>query len=110
MIPAMRASRAHVSCKFTKYFRCAVRELAEESGITGAACVRGLGTWEQGPEDQVWHFCVMAVSSALPDVWRHRTDDDSGHVFACRWHNLAEPAPSSCHPIFQRSADGASPR
>ena len=78
----------------------AVRELAEESGITGAAFVRDLGTWEQGPDDQVWHFCEMAVSSALPDAWRHRTDDDGGHVFAFRWHPIAEPAPSSCHPIF----------
>jgi len=77
-----------------------VRELAEESGVTGAECVRDLGTWEQCPRGQVWHFREMGVSGELPETWSHFTQDGGGQVFTFRWHVLGQPAPADCHPTF----------
>jgi 8-oxo-dGTP pyrophosphatase MutT (NUDIX family) len=80
--------------------QAAVRELAEESGITGAICVRDLGIWEQCPAGQVWHFREMTVPCALPDAWSQFSQDGGGHVFSFSWHPLAEPAPVTCHQVF----------
>ncbi len=87
----------------------ATRELAEESGIVDAVAVRDLGVWHRGPPGQVWHFCEMATSS-LPNAWDHITDDDGGHRFAFWWHPIAEPAPSSCHPLFADALAFLQPR
>ncbi|AMW03906.1 NUDIX hydrolase [Gemmatimonas phototrophica] len=78
----------------------AVRELAEESGLVQAMYRRDLGTWEQGPPDQVWLFCEMSVARGLPDTWTQVTADDGGHRFAFWWHPLAEAPTPSCHPLF----------
>ncbi len=78
----------------------AVRELAEESGLANAVYRRDLGVWDEGPPDQVWHFCEMAIARALPDAWDHVTADDGGHRFAFWWHPLAEAPPPSCHALF----------
>jgi len=79
----------------------AVRELAEESGIVGASCDRDLGTWEQCPLGQVWHFRSMHVpASALPERWSHRTEDDGGHTFEFHWHRIDGVRPENCHPVF----------
>lgn len=83
----------------------AVRELAEESGIAGAVCVRDLGQWIPDPGDQVWHFWEMAVSHELPDAWSHVTADDGGHVFEFRWHPIAEPTSLSWHAVFRDALD-----
>lgn len=77
-----------------------VRELAEESGVTGGEYVRDLGAWEQCPRGQVWHFREMAVPVELPETWSHFTTDGGGHVFKFSWHALDEPAPADCHPVF----------
>jgi len=77
-----------------------VRELAEESGVVGATCSRDLGTWEQCPRGQVWHFREMAVSRELPENWSHFTHDGGGLQFAFRWHALDQPAPADCHQTF----------
>ena len=78
----------------------AVRELAEESGLQHARCTRDLGTWEQCPASQVWHFREMLVEQELPESWSHFTTDGGGHTFSFFWHKLHEPAPPSCHPVF----------
>ena len=78
----------------------AARELTEESGIQGATCARDLGTWEQCPSGQVWHFREMNVPGQLPDSWNHLTADDGGHVFAFKWHLVQEAPPPGCHPAF----------
>ncbi len=78
----------------------ASRELFEESGITGAKCVRDLGTWEQCPPGQLWHFREMEVSQSLPESWAHFTTDGGGHTFRFSWHPLSGPAPCTCHPVF----------
>ncbi|WP_439644058.1 NUDIX domain-containing protein [Gemmatimonas sp.] len=81
----------------------AVRELAEESGIVGAACKRELGQWTSDPGDQVWHFWEMTVPHVLPDSWSHLTQDDGGQLFAFRWHPIAEPPASSWYPVFRNA-------
>lgn len=78
----------------------AVRELAEESGIADATCLRDLGTWEECPRGQVWHFREMSVAKPPPESWTHFTADGGGLFFKCRWHLLAAPAPGSCHSVF----------
>jgi len=80
-----------------------LRELAEESGVSGTAYVRDLGTWEQCPRGQVWHFREVSVSGELPDAWSHFTQDGGGQVFTFRWHVLDQPAPTDCHPTFVRA-------
>ena len=77
-----------------------VRELAEESGLLRAHCVGDFGTWEQCPTGQVWHFREMLVEQELPETWSHFTTDGGGHIFEFFWHQLHEPAPSGCHPVF----------
>ena len=44
----------------------AIRELAEESGLLSARCVSDLGTWEQCPPGQIWHFREVLVEHELP--------------------------------------------
>ncbi|WP_081767109.1 NUDIX domain-containing protein [Hylemonella gracilis] len=85
--------------------QASTRELAEESGILGAQCVRDLGTWEQCPRGQVWHFREMAVPVDLADSWSFFTEDAGGHLFEFSWHPLDEPAPSSCHAVFVDALD-----
>ena len=77
-----------------------LRELAEESGVTGTECVRDLGTWEHCPRGQVWHFREVSVSGELPETWSHFTQDGGGQVFTFRWHGLDQPAPADCHQAF----------
>ena len=80
-----------------------VRELAEESGIVGAACLRDLGVWEHCPSGQVWHFREMFVADALPDSWTHHTNDGGGLLFRFYWHALDRSAPVSCHRDYVRA-------
>jgi 8-oxo-dGTP pyrophosphatase MutT (NUDIX family) len=80
--------------------QAACRELAEESGIQGAECARDLGTWEECPRGQVWHFREMVTHHELPDSWSHFTTDGGGHLFQFTWHALNQPTPATCHPVF----------
>jgi len=80
--------------------QAACRELAEESGIAGSSCARDLGTWEECPRGQVWHFREMEISRELPDSWSHFTTDGGGHWFQFWWHPLDLPAPATCHFVF----------
>jgi 8-oxo-dGTP pyrophosphatase MutT (NUDIX family) len=78
----------------------ATRELAEESGLLSARCISDLGTWEQCPAGQVWHFREVLVERELPETWSHFTADGGGHTFRFFWHQLNAPAPPSCHPVY----------
>ena len=81
----------------------AVRELAEESGIRNSQCARDLGTWEECPMGQVWHFREMIVEQELPDEWSYFTQDGGGHLFTFAWHPLHGGPPSDCHPVFVKA-------
>jgi 8-oxo-dGTP pyrophosphatase MutT (NUDIX family) len=81
--------------------QASLRELAEESGIKNAVCVRDLGAWETGYESQVWFLQEVACSEPLSESWKHFTTDGGGHSFAFRWHPLASAPGSNWHPLFQ---------
>ena len=78
----------------------AARELQEESGLLAAGVSLDLGTWEQCPVGQVWHFRKVQVGQDLPEHWTHFTEDGGGLTFRFFWHPLDAPAPVSCHPVF----------
>lgn len=75
----------------------ALRELAEESGVTIVSGVHTLGSGRIG--EAVWHFFAVTADS-LPDRWVHQTDDDLGHVFEFFWHPLAEDLDDGWHRQF----------
>jgi 8-oxo-dGTP pyrophosphatase MutT (NUDIX family) len=73
----------------------AIRELAEEAGVTSASWVSALGSWESSHEQQTWHFHEVHAAHALPESWHHQVSDDGGHLFRLFWHELsAQPSPS----------------
>ncbi len=78
----------------------AARELTEESGLLSAGSSIDLGTWEQCPIGQVWHFREVHVEHDLPDTWSHFTKDGGGLTFRFFWHPLDALAPVNCHPVF----------
>lgn len=78
----------------------AVRELREESGITGVATA-DLGLWESGYEQQVWSLHLCEPMQPLPDAWEHRTADDDGHVFRFFWHPLGEALSEQWHSLYR---------
>jgi len=81
----------------------ALRELAEESGISLASSVRTLGTWSSGHKDQVWSFWVCEPRVSPPDNWVHRAADDGGHLFRFFWHPLFGEVSGQWHPVYQRA-------
>lgn len=67
-----------------------VREIAEETGVTGARLVRKLGVADYVAEG--WrheqHFFHFDAPNGLPDEWEHvgtGGGEDDGHVFRCRF-------------------------
>ena len=81
--------------------QAAVRELAEEAGITNAHVIDDLGVWESGYQGQVWSFHLCEVSQPLPDYWSFHTVDDGGHDFAFFWHPLEQVADECWHELFR---------
>jgi 8-oxo-dGTP pyrophosphatase MutT (NUDIX family) len=70
----------------------ALRELEEESGISGRV-IGTLGSSTGIMPDQLWHF-VLVEAGALADSWSFDTADDGGHRFAFFWWPLqAQPGP-----------------
>lgn len=82
----------------------ALRELAEEAGIT-ARVVRLLGSSLEIADGQLWHF-FQCETDALPESWVHHAEDDGGYDFAFSWWPLSRvPDPASWHPVFVRALD-----
>jgi 8-oxo-dGTP pyrophosphatase MutT (NUDIX family) len=80
----------------------ALRELAEESGLTAVRAVRQLGIWESGFQGQVWAFVLCESAERLPETWLHHAADDGGHDFRFFWHPLFGPPRSEhWHSVFQ---------
>ena len=80
----------------------ALRELAEESGISDAVAVRSLGTWSSGFEGQVWQFIQCKPRGLLPASWFHQVTDDGGHAFEFFWHPLSESeSPTLWHAVYR---------
>lgn len=83
----------------------ALRELAEEAGITSARIVRSLGTWYSDLNNHIWEFFEVAVQQDLPDAWRHVTNDGKNHEFDHHWHRLADPPTSEWHRPYRMALD-----
>lgn len=81
----------------------ALRELTEESGITGATIIDDLGCWDSGHLGQVWSFQLCQVQTQLPEQWSHQTLDDHGHLFEFFWASFDQLPHADCHPVFQRA-------
>ena len=83
----------------------ALRELAEESGITAATLEADLGLWASGHREQVWSFHLCRVSGPLAEQWSHQTLDDHGHCFDFFWAPLDQLPLADCDPLFQRALE-----
>lgn len=81
----------------------ALRELAEESGISDAVIRNDLGVWNADHLGQVWSFQLCHVERALPERWSYPTCDDHGHLFEFFWASLDHLPYDDCHPVFQRA-------
>jgi chloramphenicol 3-O phosphotransferase len=77
----------------------ALRELEEESGVTGARIVRSLGSSDAIAEGEQWHFFLCAAREQ-PARWIHTAPDDGGHIFEFFWQPLDAELGADWHPIF----------
>lgn len=82
----------------------AVRELAEESGITGRVS-RELGLWESGYEGQIWAVFVCEPLIELPDEWSFFTTDDGGVDYKFFWHPLDENPGKDWHDVYRNALE-----
>jgi 8-oxo-dGTP pyrophosphatase MutT (NUDIX family) len=95
----------------------ALRELAEESGVTAARLIGqighheiqvGAGPTESGPPElQAWHTFLLVADRELPDTWSHEvsgSEVETGLVFDFFWLPIAE-ARSASAPRFHASID-----
>ena len=81
----------------------ALRELAEESGITHAHISRSLGTWASDHENQIWWLGLIQATSSLPSEWEHTTPDGGGLIFRFFWQPLHAALGQEWHPVYQRA-------
>ena len=65
----------------------ALRELAEEAGISGLAIASDLGTWNSGHKGHIWSL-QLCTFARLPDTWTHHCADDGGHDLRFFWHDV----------------------
>ena len=95
-------------------FAGALRELAEESGISATAG-RFIASSSAIAPDQLWRFVLVDVPD-LPDQWSFDTLDDGGHRFDFFWCPLFADPGADWHgdlfralPLVQRAATEALP-
>lgn len=74
----------------------ALRELEEESGVTGARLVRPLGASSSIDPGQEWHF-FLCDAAEQPARWVYLAADDGGHIFSFFWHPLDDDAGDDWH-------------
>ena len=83
----------------------AVRELAEESGISTLRSVAFKGTWNSGYKGQTWHFFLCEPEEELPDEWTFFTQDDGGLNFRFFWFDLSEEPDGEWDNIYANALD-----
>ncbi len=75
----------------------ALRELAEESGVTGAQIVADLGASDAIDDGQVWHF-FHCTAAEQPARWVFATLDEGGLLFSFFWQPLDAELTTEWHP------------
>ena len=84
--------------------QAALRELAEESGISNATPIAELGEFVVAEESQRWSL-ILCDAPNLPETWEHFCEDDGGHVFRFFWQDLSTYPDESWHPLFRIALD-----
>lgn len=77
----------------------ALRELAEESGITAATIRVDLGWWPSDVGAPVWSMHLCHVDQPLSESWVHHALEDTGMDFAFFWQHLASEDFAGWHPV-----------
>lgn len=80
----------------------ALRELAEEAGLTDIAIARDLGTWSSGHDKHVWSLHLCTYSPDLPESWTHYCEDDGGQLLRFFWHDMHAEGGNSWAPQYRR--------
>lgn len=74
------------------------RELMEETGLVARALI-DLGQSDAVQPGEGWHFALVRLRGPVEVQWLHRTRDDGGLDFDCRWTEL-----EGTHPFEGRFA------
>lgn len=80
-----------------------LREVAEETGLTGVEVVRSIGTWERHTMahgtsvEQRWQVYELRPTGPVQEEWVHAIDD---LVLRCHWLKLDLFALEALHPVF----------
>jgi ADP-ribose pyrophosphatase YjhB (NUDIX family) len=82
----------------------ALRELEEESGVTGARIVADLGTSDTIDNGQLWHFFHCAAGEQ-PARWVFATQDEGGLIFSFFWQPLDAELTAEWHYASARAAE-----
>lgn len=90
-----------------------LREVEEETGLTGPRAVHPLGSWVQatsGGDLQRWHGFVLVAPDDTPDRWDHAASgspEEDGLLFSFRWVPLSpwvlEVLPPLFHELVRRA-------
>ena len=83
----------------------ALRELAEESGITSVSNCEFKGDSDEITENQTWYFYNCTVDEDLKNAWDFFANEDGGINFSFFWFNINEPLSNDWHPTFHRALD-----
>lgn len=90
-----------------------LREIQEETGVTGTFNPSPIGTWERhagagptesGPlERHLWDVFLIEAPIGLPDVWFHSawgSPEEDGLRFRCHWVPVDKHTHEKLHPLF----------
>jgi chloramphenicol 3-O phosphotransferase len=77
----------------------ALRELAEESGVTGAHIIRSLGSSTSISPGEEWLFFLCGAGEQ-PARWIYPAPDDGGHIFSFLLQPLDAELGPDWHPMF----------
>ena len=91
----------------------ALRELAEETGVTSVELVAHFGSWVRfagaGPDEEgamerhEWELFLLRPTVALPRSWSHAaigSAEETGKLFRCHWLPVDDGLSAALHPLF----------
>lgn len=83
----------------------ALRELAEESGISEVSLIDFKGTLEFEEANQCWHFYLCETKENLKESWDFFANDDGGLNFSFFWFPLSETPSGEWHPLHIKALE-----